>query len=354
MPISTPDQIVTPWAEAGLKDTIPQTADPVNGRAGYDQGFPAINMIPKAAGGIPPFGQDFNGIFYDLTVAMQYLQAGGSFPFDGTWATAVGGYPIGALVSRSDNSGLWRNTVANNTSNPESGGAGWQPEDAGATSVTMTSSNVTLTALQAARSMIIITGALTANLQLIFPTYVKQWLVINNTTGAFTITCKTAAGTGLVAPQGASSSFYGDGTNIGGGQQAGLGTAAYADLTTSASDQTAGRIPKNGDKQVCTAWVNFNGTGTPAIRDSFNVSSITDNGTGKYAVNFATAMATADYAISCPPSGSANGTFPIFAVNYDLAAQVAPTTASFRIATQNSTGGPADFEYIYATVFGGK
>jgi hypothetical protein len=46
----------------------------------------------------------------------------------------------------------------------------------------------------------------------------------------------------------------------------------------------------------CRAWVNFNGTGTPAIRASGNVSSLTDNGTGNYSVNFATAMPDANYA----------------------------------------------------------
>lgn len=49
---------------------------------------------------------------------------------------------------------------------------------------------------------------------------------------------------------------------------------------------------------TCRAWVNFNGTGTVAIRASGNVSSITDNGTGDYTVNFATAMPDADYAVS--------------------------------------------------------
>lgn len=44
------------------------------------------------------------------------------------------------------------------------------------------------------------------------------------------------------------------------------------------------------------AWVNFNGTGTVAIRAAFNVSSITDNGTGDYTVNFTTALSSADYA----------------------------------------------------------
>lgn len=48
----------------------------------------------------------------------------------------------------------------------------------------------------------------------------------------------------------------------------------------------------------CRAWVNFNGTGTVAIRASGNVSSITDNGTGDYTVNFTTAMPDANYAVS--------------------------------------------------------
>jgi hypothetical protein len=43
-------------------------------------------------------------------------------------------------------------------------------------------------------------------------------------------------------------------------------------------------------QQACKAWVNFTGTGTVAIRESYNVSSITDNGTGTYTVNFTTAM----------------------------------------------------------------
>ena len=46
------------------------------------------------------------------------------------------------------------------------------------------------------------------------------------------------------------------------------------------------------------AWVNFNGTGTVAIRAQFNVSSITDNGTGDYTVNFTTALADANYCVA--------------------------------------------------------
>ena len=46
------------------------------------------------------------------------------------------------------------------------------------------------------------------------------------------------------------------------------------------------------------AWVNFDGTGTVAIRESLNVSSITDNGVGHYTVNFTTAMPDVNYAVS--------------------------------------------------------
>ena len=49
---------------------------------------------------------------------------------------------------------------------------------------------------------------------------------------------------------------------------------------------------------ACRAWVNFNGTGTVAIRGSGNVSSITDNGTGDYTINFATALPDTDYAVA--------------------------------------------------------
>lgn len=78
----------------------------------------------------------------------------------------------------------------------------------------------------------------------------------------------------------------------------------------------------------CRAWVNFNGTGTVEIRASGNVSSITDNGTGDYTVNFATAMPDAKYA----PNGNAaqQTTGPIIqyqATITDL------TTSSLRVAT---------------------
>jgi len=58
--------------------------------------------------------------------------------------------------------------------------------------------------------------------------------------------------------------------------------------------------------RIAKAWVNFNGTGTVAIRSSYNVSSITDNGTGDYSVVFSTAMSDADYSANITAGDKAN------------------------------------------------
>lgn len=56
--------------------------------------------------------------------------------------------------------------------------------------------------------------------------------------------------------------------------------------------------PDGTENYKCRAWVNFNGTGTVAIRASGNVSSITDNGTGNYTVNFTNALPDANYSVA--------------------------------------------------------
>ena len=67
--------------------------------------------------------------------------------------------------------------------------------------------------------------------------------------------------------------------------------------TIATAESTLTQFNASGSAPVyaCRAWVNFNGTGTVAIRASGNVSSITDNGTGSYTVNFTTAMPDANY-----------------------------------------------------------
>ena len=77
-----------------------------------------------------------------------------------------------------------------------------------------------------------------------------------------------------------------------------LNAPAVAGTTTLNLPATTGTVLNDATCGVCRAWVNFNGTGTVAIRASFNVSSITDNGTGDYTVNFTNAMPDANYSVS--------------------------------------------------------
>jgi hypothetical protein len=87
------------------------------------------------------------------------------------------------------------------------------PITSGTATVPLTNVNVTLTGSQAAYPVITFTGTLTGNVNVIFPNDVKSYRILNNTTGAFTVTCKTAAGTGVVVAAGSSDIFC-DGTNI--------------------------------------------------------------------------------------------------------------------------------------------
>lgn len=131
MSVSEPGKIITPWAESGLKNPIPPAANPATGRAGFDQGFSAINMTAKEAGGIPPFGQDFNGIFYEVTNILRYMQAGGQPTFDATLATAIGGYPKGSMVLGSDGVTLWQSQIESNSADPNLDSSNWGTFDIG-------------------------------------------------------------------------------------------------------------------------------------------------------------------------------------------------------------------------------
>ena len=98
-----------------------------NGAASFETGYPPDTFTPVAAGGVPPFGQDFNGINNAITAWLQWAQAGGGILFyDPTFATEVGGYFNGAMLQATSGPGnFWISTVDNNTSNPDMGGSGW-------------------------------------------------------------------------------------------------------------------------------------------------------------------------------------------------------------------------------------
>jgi hypothetical protein len=100
-------------------------------------------------------------------------------------------------------------------------------------------------------------------------------------------------------------------------------------------------IPTNNVK----AWVNFNGTGTVAIRASLNVSSITDNGTGDYTVNFTTAMTDANYAMS----GFAGDTAFSVGVTLSSWGTYTQTTSAFRLKVYYGSNTVVDTTNILAT-----
>jgi len=97
----------------------------------------------------------------------------------------------------------------------------------------------------------------------------------------------------------------------------------------------------------CRAWVNFNGTGTVAIRASGNVSSITDNGTGDYTVNFTTALADANYCIT----GTMGDYIPTnTARSVSVSTTTAPSTSAVRIVNIG-TGGAEDQARVSVAIF---
>jgi hypothetical protein len=132
------------------------------------------------------------------------------------------------------------------------------------------------------------------------------------------------------------------------------GAVIPADLSTGAPSWTeAGLLQFNsGFGSVataygCRAWVNFNGTGTVAIRASGNVTSITDNGVGDYTVNFTTAMPDANYSASTTTSSAASDNLAVAAIRFGTS----PTASALRVRTGTPGIGFEDPTLVYVTIF---
>ena len=93
------------------------------------------------------------------------------------------------------------------------------------------------------------------------------------------------------------------------------------------------------------AWVNFNGTGTVAIRASGNVTSITDNGTRNYTVNFTTAMADVNYTVNCT-AGVEASTLGLVSTS-----TTTPTASAYRFRTTDSASNVQDSDRVMVSVF---
>lgn len=91
-----------------------------DGAASFETGFVPDNFTPLAGGGVPPFGQDFNGVLNAETSWDIWYQAGAPIPYDATFSTAQGGYPQGAILDSTVVIGKqWVSLVDGNTTNPD-------------------------------------------------------------------------------------------------------------------------------------------------------------------------------------------------------------------------------------------
>ena len=97
--------------------------------------------------------------------------------------------------------------------------------------------------------------------------------------------------------------------------------------------------------RIAKAWVNFNGTGTVAIRSSYNVSSITDSGAGTYVVNLSTATADANYSVAGSVAGSG---IVVMKTNQS----VTRTTSACPVYSLNASNAPTDGEFVEVQIFG--
>lgn len=277
----TPDVIIEPFGTnaAGSDITLPIPVPsqlPGNpGRASFNDGFPSDTIGAGATA--DPYGQDFNGILYMITAYLQALTGGQFWQYNSTWEAANSGYALGAIIAMAAGNGFWINLTAGNTNNPDTTAAatsGWVPLAAsGSSSIALSNSNVTLTAVQAATPEIVLTGTLTANVQVIFPPWVgPRWDVINNTAGAFTVTCKTASGTGVVVPTGAALTLFSDGTNIR-GQNASVGSFT-ATLSGGFTSNPTGTINYEVQGNIVTLFCNSAIDGTSNAETDITISGL--------------------------------------------------------------------------------
>lgn len=194
-----------------ITNPMPESPTGTNG-ASIEGGFPAITMTSELAGGKPPLGQDMNGFLFLLSTHLVFLQAGEPYLFNSDVATALGGYPVGSILGMNDGSGLWINTIANNSTAPDGTTgytAGWRPlYDYGVGTVATTGGLLDVPAQTARKSIIIVTGTLAANATIRFPQVVQSWLVVNATTGPFTLSAfadgspGSGGGAGMIIPPG--------------------------------------------------------------------------------------------------------------------------------------------------------
>ena len=158
-----------------------------------------------------------------------------------------------------------------------------------------------------------------------------------NTSGEITIDVPAVAGTNTITLPATTGNVLTDGAAL-----PAIDGSALTGVVPDKLSTATGSAPSYSAR----AWVNFNGTGTVAIRDSGNVSSITDNNSGDYTINFTTAMPDVNYAVSgCSSDSTAGSSSSIISVSTSTNV----LTTSVRITNTNLSSN-LDRAYISVTI----
>lgn len=220
--------------------------------------------------------------------------------------------------------------------------------------------NVTLDPVgEASAAIIDLSGALTASISVIVPASADQWIVANNTTGGFTVTVKTAAGTGIVVPQGSAMVLFCDGTNVvsaipSSGLHSGQCRLVKSGVNLLLSPFNGNKLAINGQMQtIPSAGITITPASLPAKATGFVPTNLSA-AAGTYTITTAAAhnLAVGDsgwMALSSAPAGT-----PLMAMNFTVA--TVPTGTSFTYVFGGATitsgaasgsGGALIYHYAY-------
>lgn len=256
----------------GQREDLPDTTPAGDNTASYDAGFPAVTMILKSAGGLPPKGQDMNQILYELSAIGRWLSAGALNSYDATFSTAIGGYPKAAVLVGNDGTSIYISTADANTNDPNTTSTGWL-------------SLAKITAIAALAG-----GA--------------NKLPYFNGENTAAQTDLTSVGRDIIGKASIADVL----TYLGLGNSATRSVGTTAGTVAAGDDSRIVNAVQPSNPALCTAWVNFNGISPATIKSSHNVSSITRLSTGKYQINFTNPMGNTNYApVFSYGDGATNG-----------------------------------------------
>lgn len=201
--------------------------------------------------------------------------------------------------------------------------------------VSTTGGDTTLTNDQSVNAILAVSGTLSSNANIIVPTRTKAWIVKNGTAGAFTVTVKTSAGTGIVVPQGESALLYCDGTNV---LQARASQFTTIDVTGAAGFGGSAAIDGSGN----AAFATLQATGTATFASVNATGTFAQTGLATFAHASAVPVVvnrtgdTTARQIELQIAGTARGSFGANATNCFQVFQANGTTSALTIDTSSN------------------